>query len=114
MDEVKEALTQLPPDLPCIYMTTAPPFTRKSVDIRLRAQKNLKEAFKKTDDRCTFVEGLTPKTIAANLGNKRHFRRKKNGEVKDPLHPNALGARKFFLLSKNSICTAVFNQLADH
>lgn len=111
--DVQKTIEQLPDNLPCVYMTTAPPYIQRSVDIRLKAQKNLKAAFKKVDDRCSFVEGLNPKTIAANIDNKRHFRLKKSGEVKDPYHPNERGARKFFSLQKNRICTALFTQLAN-
>ena len=112
MMDVQKTIDQLPADLPCVFITTAPPFTRKSVDLRVKAQENLKRAFGNTGDRCSFVEGLSAKTIAANLGNKRHFRRKKSGTVKDPFHPNKRGAKKFFSLEKSNICTAVFNQLA--
>ncbi len=113
ISDVQKAIEQLPDNLPCIYMTTAPPYTQRSVDIRLKAQENLKVAFNRTGDRCTFVEGLNPNTIAANLGNKRHFRLKKSGAVKDPYHPNKRGARKFFSLQKHNLCTALFTQLAD-
>lgn len=112
--DVQKTFRQLPDDLPCIYLTTAPSYTQKSVDIRVKAQENLKKAFVKGDGKCSFVEGISTKTIAANLGNKRHFRRKKSGAVKDPYHPNKRGARKFFSLTKHSICTAVFEQLAKH
>jgi hypothetical protein len=111
--DVQKTIKQLPENLPCIYMTTAPPYTQRSIDIRLKAQKNLNDAFKKTGSRCSFVEGLNPKTIAANLDNKRHFRLKKSGAVKDPYHPNKRGARKFFFLQKHDICTALFTQLAN-
>jgi len=113
LKDVQKTIAQLPADLPCVFITTAPPYTKKSVDLRLKAQKNLRAAFRKTGNRCSFVDGLNAKTIAANLGNKRHFKHKKLGAVKDPFHPNKKGAKKFFSLEKNDICTAVFTQLAS-
>ena len=111
--DVKKTIKQLPADLPCVFITTAPPYAKKSVDLRLKAQENLKAAFNQTGNRCSFVEGLNSDTIAANLGNKRHFKHKKFGAVKDPFHPNKRGAKKFFALKKKNICTAIFTQLAD-
>ncbi len=109
--DVNRTMAQLPPGLPCIFMTTAPPYRKKIVDLRLKAQKNVKYAFMKNGSRCSFVEGFTPETIAANLGNKRFFRLKKSGAVKDPFHPNRKAAHKFFSVEMNDICNAVFNQI---
>lgn len=114
LKDVRETVRQLPANLPCVFMTTIPTYSQKSVDLRLKAQENLKQAFEATGNRCAFVEGLNVATIAKNLGNKRHFKRKKNGKVRDPFHPKPRAARKFFRLEKNSICVAVFNQLAQY
>lgn len=111
LNDVQKTMAQLPDDVPCIFMTSAPSYNKKTNDIRVRAQKNLKRAFQKSGSRCTFVEGLTPKTIAANLGVKSHFRRKKSGAVKDPYHPNKRAAEQFFAIEKNAICKAIFTQL---
>ncbi|KAB7616155.1 SGNH/GDSL hydrolase family protein [Amylibacter sp. SFDW26] len=110
--DVKATIKHLPKDTPCIFMTTAPAYKKKVNDDRLRAQKNIKAAFAETGNRCTFVEGLTPQSIAANLGNKKHFRLKKSGAVKDPFHPNKRAARKFFKIEKQNICNAIFEQVA--
>ncbi len=112
--DVKRLMAQLPPDLPCIFMTTAPVYKKKIVDLRLRAQKNLSNAFKKTGLRCSFVPGETPETVAANQGNKHYFRLKKNGKVKDPYHPNHAAAKNFFTLEMDQICTAIFDQIETH
>lgn len=109
--DVRAAMGQLPPGLPCIFMTTAPTYQRSVVDMRHRAQVNLKKAFAQTGNRCGFVEGYTPQTIKANLGVKSHFRRRKNGSVKDPFHPNKTAAKRFFALKKNEICRAVLQEL---
>ncbi len=103
---------QLPPDLPCIFMTTAPAFSKKIVDRRLKAQKNIMEAFAEKGHRCTFVEGATPKTVKANQGNKHYFRLNKRGRVKDPYHPNAKAAENFFALEMEQICGAIFEQIS--
>lgn len=112
MNDVQKTMSQLPEDLPCIFMTTAPSYSKETNDLRVRAQKNLKKAFKKSGSRCSFVEGLTPKTIAANLGNKKHFRLKKSGAVKDPYHPNKKAAKKFFAIERKEICAAIFTQVS--
>jgi len=113
INDVNDMMAQLPRDMPCIFMTTAPAYSKKIVDLRLRAQKNLMSAFEKTGSRCTFVPGVTPETVAANQGNKHYFRLNKNGMVKDPYHPNEKAAKNFFALEMDGICNAVFDQIAD-
>ena len=106
-------MMQLPDGVPCIFMTTAPTYKKKTVDLRMRAQENVKYAFMKNASRCSFVEGFTEKTVAANLGNKNHFRRRKSGKVRDPFHPNRKAAEKFLSAGMDRICKAVFKQLED-
>jgi len=110
--DVKAAIQHLPQGMPCIFMSTAPSYKKSVNDTRLAAQKNIKSAFAETGNRCSFVEGLTPNTLAANVGNKKHFRLKKSGAVKDPFHPNKRAARKFFQLEKKNICEAIFEQVS--
>ena len=111
--DVEEMMRQLPDDTPCIFMTTAPAFSKKIVDLRLKAQKNLMRAFEKTNSRCTFVPGATPETVAANQGNVNYFRLNKRGLVKDPFHPNERAAKNFFALEMDGICNAIFEQVDD-
>jgi hypothetical protein len=111
--DVQKTMDQLPKDMPCIFITSAPSYSKKVNKMRVRAQKNLKKAFKKTNSRCSFIDGLTPKTVAANTGNKSFYRRKKSGAVKDPYHPNKRAAKKFFAIEKNQICKAIFAQVSD-
>lgn len=113
LNDVVQTMKHLPKDLPCIFMTTAPAYKKNVNDERVRAQKNIKKAFEESGSRCTFVEGLTPRSIAANLGNSKHFRRKKSGAVKDPYHPNKRAAKKFFKIERKKICKAVFKSLAQ-
>lgn len=111
--DVQDTIAQLPPDLPCIFMTSAPTYQKKVVDKRLKAQTNIKAAFKKTGNRCSFVDGYTPETIKANLGVRTHFRQRKSGKVKDPFHPNKKAASVFFRLQHSAICAAVAEQLNE-
>lgn len=110
--DVEEMMRQLPSDLPCIFMTTAPAYSKKITDLRLKAQANLQTAFEKTGSRCSFVPGTTPQTVAANQGNPSFFRRNESGRVKDPYHPNKRAAKHFFELEMGGICNAVFEQIA--
>ncbi len=109
--DVQKLMSQIPQGTPCIFMTTAPPYSKKIVDRRLKAQANIKWAFEQIPDSCTFVEGATPETVAANKGNKRYFRRNKSGRVKDPYHPNERAANNFFKLQMSAICHAIFNEI---
>ena len=109
--DVRKMMQQVPPDIPCIFMTTAPSYSEKVVKLRLRAQENLRQAFTETGSRCSFVPGSTPKTVAANQGNKHYFRLNKDGMVKDPYHPNREAAKNFFALEMDGICNAIFEQV---
>ncbi|WP_143515474.1 SGNH/GDSL hydrolase family protein [Pseudooctadecabacter jejudonensis] len=111
IQDVTEMMAQLPDDQACIFMTTAPAYRQNTVDLRLRAQDNLQAAFDVVGQQCTFVEGATPETIAANLGNASHFRRRANGTVKDPFHPNTAASETFFDLQRGAICDAIFAEL---
>jgi hypothetical protein len=106
LSDVKAAMQDIPADLPCIFMTTAPGYTAKINGERQRAQDNVEKAFKTAGKRCTFVQGYTPETIAANQGNASKFRLKPDGTVKDPYHPTENSAREFLSLIGGSLCSA--------
>ena len=109
--DVADTMRQIPKDVPCIFMTTAPPYGQKILDLRLDAQANLQKAFASAGKRCTFIPGLNDATIAANLGRKESFRRGKSGRVKDPFHPTEAAATKFLHLSRTTLCKAIISQL---
>jgi hypothetical protein len=111
--DVVKMSEQLPKGVPCIFMTTAPPYSKKSAERRLKAQANVKWAFEHSGASCSFVEGATPQTVAANLGNKQYFRMTKSGRVKDPFHPNEKAAENFFAIEMNGICSAIYDQISD-
>ncbi|WP_299625099.1 SGNH/GDSL hydrolase family protein [uncultured Tateyamaria sp.] len=111
VEDVRKMNAQLPAGVPCIFMTTAPSYSKKITDLRVKAQANLKRAFVETGSTCSFVEGATPETVAANQGNKHYFRVNKAGKVKDPYHPNTKAAKNFFMIAMDDICTAVYDQI---
>lgn len=104
---------QLPAELPCIFMTTAPAYKESITKKRYRAQESIKKALAREGRRCVFVDGITDQTIAANQGNKSFFRKNKSGGVKDPYHPNKRGARHHLKLIAPKLCEAVFVALGD-
>lgn len=111
LTDVKKTMAQLPEGTPCIFMTTSPSYSKKVTQKRLKAQANIKWAFEEAGANCTFIEGSTSRTIAANQGNSRHFRRTKSGKVKDIFHPNERAARKFFSIEKGNICNAIYSEI---
>jgi hypothetical protein len=113
LDDVKRTMQDIPSGMPCVFMTTAPGYTAKINGERQRAQDNIEMAFKTAGKRCTFVQGYTPETIAANQGNAAKFRLKADGTVKDPFHPTENSAREFLSLIEGSLCRAFKTELAD-
>jgi hypothetical protein len=113
LEDVTATMAQIPSGTPCIFMTTAPPYSKKITDRRLKAQANIKWAFEQSGAACTFVEGATPETVAANQGNKKFFRVNKKGRVKDPFHPNEKAAKNFFAIEMDTICTAIYDEIGD-
>lgn len=111
--DFKELDRQLPRDTSCVVFTSAPTYTAKINRPRLKAQGNLKEVLGRSGSRCTFVPGLTPKTVKALQGNARLFYRRSNGTVKDPFHPNPAGAQRYLSLRRPAICRAVADALMD-
>ncbi|MEM1350974.1 MAG: SGNH/GDSL hydrolase family protein [Pseudomonadota bacterium] len=111
LKDVQRTIDHLPADLPCIFMTTAPAYTKKVANQRMKAQENIKAAFAQTGDRCVFVEGITPETTEINQTTKAFFRLNASGGVKDPYHPNQRGARHHFEQRGQALCEAIFAAL---
>lgn len=112
--DVAETFRQLPDGMACVFISTAPAYRQKTVDLRVQAQENIERAFAEAGRRCSFVQGHTSETIAANRGNASHFRRKDDGSVKDPYHPLKRAQVKFLDILAPSICNAVAEQLSIH
>lgn len=111
MEDARAFAADLPAGQACIFMTSAPPYREKDVQLRLKAQDNIGAAFEQIGQ-CSFVPGLTEETIALNQGQAAHFRRKPSGAVKDPLHPTEAAARAFLDLRQAALCAAISTQLA--
>ncbi len=105
--DVQHAMQQIPADLPCIFMTTAPTYSLEINELRQRAQANIKAAFEHNNSRCSFVEEITPLTRNANTGNSDFFTKYKLGIVTDLHHPNVKAARRFFEIKAADICQAI-------
>ncbi|MGL6209841.1 MAG: SGNH/GDSL hydrolase family protein [Paracoccaceae bacterium] len=110
LQDARAFVADLPPGLPCVFMTTAPPYKKKAVAERQAAQDNIEAAFAKLGGRCSFVPGFTAATVRENLGNASNFRRKA-GRVTDPYHPIEAGARRFLSLRRDALCKAIKTQL---
>lgn len=110
IEDVDKLNAQLPDGMGCIFMTTQPAYKPKIVERRKRAQDHLELAFEVTGSQCSFVSGATEATIASHQGNASFFRRRANGTVKDPFHPNLKAAMAFFDLERDAICSAVLEQ----
>jgi hypothetical protein len=109
--DVQATMAQLPPDLPCIFMTTSPVFEQRTATLRSHAQENIIAAFNKAGSRCSTVQGHTPETLALNVGNPRHFRRRASGAVRDPYHPTREAQQQVVGILSESICKAIAEQL---
>jgi hypothetical protein len=108
--DVRRTMQDLPPDLPCVFMTSAPAHEEKVNRKRFRAQENIRSAFEVTGQRCAFVPGFTPETMAKAQDNPHFFRRRPSGAVKDPYHPNGSGAAAFIAQRAPVVCEAVASQ----
>ncbi len=111
LDEVQRMMAQIPPDLPCIFMTTTPVYRQDVATLRTKAQENILAAFEKSGSRCSVVAGHTAETIAMNVGNAEHFRQTTSGAVRDPYHPNRLAQTEAFTALSGAICNAIAEQL---
>lgn len=112
LQDARALAADLPPGLPCVFMTSAPTYGAREVALRSRAQDNIARALAMTGHRCTFVAGFTPATIRANMGNAAHFRRHASGRVKDPFHPTGAAAERFLSLRQPALCAAIAGQMA--
>ena len=113
IEDVTKMNAQLPDDMGCIFMSTQPAYKESIVEMRQLAQDHLAMAFEITGSQCSFVNGMTEATIASHQGNASFYRRRSNGSVKDPYHPNEAAAAAFFSIQREAICAAVFEQIAD-
>lgn len=104
----------LPPGMPCVIATTAPTYRKKTNIRRLKAQRRLRAALFAGGRRCKMVDGLTRTTLSTLQGAPKFFRRRKNGSVKDPFHPNDRGAEAYMAAVTPALCRAVADALNAH
>ncbi|CUH53472.1 hypothetical protein [Shimia marina] len=105
-EDARALMKQVPKGVGCIFLSTAPVFSKKTNDLRALAQENFQAAFPK-NGRCVYVAGFSEETRAVIEGKAKYFRRRTDGSVKDPLHPNAAAMRLFLDLNTPEICDAV-------
>ncbi len=105
--DVARFIELTPAHIKCVYMTTLPIHTKRRNDQRLKAQKAIRAAFEKADNRCSFVGTMDAQTVSAIQGQNHYFKRKKNGAVKDPFHPQKRAAQKVYDLKRTEICQAI-------
>jgi len=113
LKDVRALMADVPPDQPCIFMTSAPTYKEASIRLRQQAQDKIERAFAQTDSQCSFVPGFTAATIRENQGNAANFRRNASGAVKDPFHPTKSAARKFLKLQREALCKAIKRELGE-
>ena len=105
--DVRRTLEQVPPDVPCVFMSTVPVFSKKTNDLRMRAQTEIVNAFRQTGGHCKVVEGFSKETRAVIEGHARFFKRNSAGRVTDPHHPSKAATRMFVDLNRRALCNAI-------
>lgn len=109
--DVRRSLDQIPADMPCIFISSAPVYLKETNDKRMTAQTHVTQAFRQADAQCAVVEGFNAETRAAIEGKAKYFRRNDAGRVKDPHHPSPAAIRQFLKLNTDDLCDAIFKVL---
>jgi len=107
VQDVKRTLDQIPTDVPCVFLSTVPVFSKKTNDKRMRAQAHIVDAFRKVGGHCKVVEGFSKETRAVIEGHARFFKRNSAGRVTDPHHPSKAATRMFVDLNRGALCDAI-------
>lgn len=105
--DVRQTLKQIPKDIPCIVLTSAPVFHKATNDRRMLAQARLARALEKTDGQCQLVKGFTPQTRKAIEGKPQFFKRNKSGKITDPHHPSKAAIKRFLNATAPQFCEAM-------
>ena len=105
------AAAQLPPDLPCMVMTTIPAYDPAENARRQTAQSHLAAAVRPS--RCSFVPGLTAATLQAIENRPENFRTDATGRVTDATHPTTASAATFINANQSALCTGLRAALTD-
>jgi len=107
VQDVRRTLDQIPADVPCVFLSTVPVFSKKTNDQRMRAQTNVVNAFRKSGGHCEVVEGFSDETRAVIEGKARFFKRNSAGRVTDPHHPSKAATRMFVDLNREALCNSI-------
>lgn len=105
--DVRRTLDQIPNDVPCVFMSTVPVFSKKTNDLRMNAQTQIADAFRRSGGHCKVVEGFTADTRKAIEGRAKFFKRNSAGRVTDPHHPSPTATRMFVDLNRGALCNAI-------
>lgn len=105
--DVRRTLDQVPTDVPCVFMSTVPVYSKKTNDLRMKAQTEIVNAFRNSGGRCEVVEGFSTATRNAIEGHARFFKRNSAGRVTDPHHPSPAATRMFVDLNRAALCNAI-------
>ncbi len=109
--DVQRTISQIPSDIPCVFLTTVPVFEQATNDIRMKAQTNIINAFEQSGGHCQPVAGITPQTRAAIEGQLEFFRQRDDGSLADPFHPRPAATRRFLDLNTPQLCDAVLSAI---
>lgn len=109
--DARKTLEQIPDDIPCVFIGSAPVYLEKTNAKRMKAQTSITKALVRAGSQCTVVQGLNNRTRAAIEGKAGFFRRNKAGKVKDPHHPSSAAIQKFMKLNAENFCEAIFTTL---
>ena len=109
--DVAATLAQIPKDVPCIILTTAPVYLKSTNDKRMAAQTNLERALAKSGGHCQLVKGFSAQTRAVIENKPQFFRRNASGKVTDPHHPNKSAVGHFMDLINPAMCNALATAL---
>ena len=111
--DVQRTISQIPSDIPCVFLTSVPVFLEDTNDERMRAQTAIVNAFERSAGHCEVVSGFTQGTRAAIEGQPQFFRQNDAGEVSDPHHPRPAATRLFLDEITPALCEAVVTAVGN-
>ena len=109
--DIMRTTAQIPDDIPCIILTTTPVFSKKTNDLRQKAQDGIAAALDRSGGRCEIVKGFTPDVRAAIEGKAKFFKRNSAGRVTDPHHPSLAATNLSIKMNIPQFCNAVLSVL---
>lgn len=111
--DAQRTISQIPSDIPCVFLTTVPVFEEETNDARMQAQTAIINAFEQSGGHCEPVAGFTRQTRNAIEGQLDFFRQRDDGSLADPFHPRPAATRLFLDLNAPQLCDAVLSALGN-